>query len=114
MPIVMNPASSTAKPKKQVESLSRELVEHGISALPYHADLDSETRRQNQEAFINGDTRGDGRNNMLLVWGLIKRMCASCYMRVCQRNLNLTIRRLGAPDGMDFRRIASCFLAMAM
>ena len=43
--------------KKQVESLSRELVEHGISALPYHADLDSETRRQNQEAFINGDTR---------------------------------------------------------
>ena len=40
--------------KKQVESLSRELVEHGISALPYHADLDSEIRRQNQEAFING------------------------------------------------------------
>ena len=43
--------------KKQVESLSRELVEHGISALPYHADLDNETRRQNQEAFINGDTQ---------------------------------------------------------
>ena len=43
--------------KKQVESLSRELVEHGISALPYHADLDDETRKQNQEAFINGDTR---------------------------------------------------------
>ncbi len=43
--------------KKQVESLSRELVEHGISARPYHADLDSEVRRQNQEAFINGDTR---------------------------------------------------------
>ena len=43
--------------KKQVESLSRELVEHGISALPYHADLDSETRKQNQEAFTNGDTR---------------------------------------------------------
>ena len=40
--------------KRQVESLSRELVEHGISALPYHADLDSEIRRQNQEAFING------------------------------------------------------------
>ena len=43
--------------KKQVESLSRELVECGISALPYHADLDSETRKQNQETFINGDTR---------------------------------------------------------
>lgn len=43
--------------KKQVESLSRELVEHGISALPYHADLDSVTRKHNQEAFINGDTQ---------------------------------------------------------
>ena len=43
--------------KKQVESLSRELVEYGISALPYHADLDNETRRQNQEAFINGNTQ---------------------------------------------------------
>ena len=43
--------------KKQVESLARELVEHGISALPYHADLDSETRKQNQETFINGDIR---------------------------------------------------------
>ena len=43
--------------KKEVESLSRRLVERGVSALPYHADLDSETRRQNQETFINGDTR---------------------------------------------------------
>ena len=43
--------------KKQVESLCHELVENGILALPYHADLDSETRKQNQEAFINGDTR---------------------------------------------------------
>ena len=43
--------------KRQVESLSHELVERGISARPYHADLDSGTRRQNQEAFINGDTR---------------------------------------------------------
>ena len=43
--------------KRQVESLSHELVEYGISALPYHADLDSETRKQNQEDFINGDTR---------------------------------------------------------
>ena len=43
--------------KKQVESLSSELVKFGISALPYHADLDSEARRQNQEAFIKGTTR---------------------------------------------------------
>ena len=43
--------------REQVESLDRELVEHGISALPYHAGLDSETRKQNQETFINGDTR---------------------------------------------------------
>ncbi|MCY3680224.1 MAG: DNA helicase RecQ [Gemmatimonadetes bacterium] len=43
--------------KKQVESLFRNLVERGIPALPYHADLDSETRKQNQEAFISGDTQ---------------------------------------------------------
>ena len=43
--------------KRQVESLSSGLVEHGILALPYHADLDSETRKQNHEAFINGNTR---------------------------------------------------------
>ena len=43
--------------KKQVESLFRNLVERGISALPYHADLDSETRKQNQDAFINGTPR---------------------------------------------------------
>ena len=43
--------------REQVESLARELVEHGIAALPYHAGLGSEIRKQNQEAFINGDTR---------------------------------------------------------
>ena len=43
--------------KKQVESLCRNLTARRISALPYHADLDSETRKQNQDRFINGDTR---------------------------------------------------------
>ena len=43
--------------KKQVESLCRNLTARRISALPYHADLDSETRKQNQDSFINGDTR---------------------------------------------------------
>lgn len=43
--------------KKQVESVYHNLTAHRISALPYHADLDSETRKQNQEHFINGDTR---------------------------------------------------------
>ena len=43
--------------KKQVESLCRNLTARRISALPYHADLDSETRKQNQDSFINGDIR---------------------------------------------------------
>ena len=43
--------------RKQVEALYQDLVAHGISALPYHAGLDGETRKQNQKAFINGDTR---------------------------------------------------------
>ena len=42
---------------KQVESLHRDLTARRISALPYHADLDDETRKQNQEAFINSDIR---------------------------------------------------------
>ena len=42
---------------KQVESLCRNLTARRISALPYHADLDVETRKQNQDSFINGNTR---------------------------------------------------------
>ena len=40
---------------KQVESLCRNLKARRISVLPYHADLDDETRKQNQETFIKGD-----------------------------------------------------------
>ncbi len=43
--------------RKQVESLYQDLIAHGVSALPYHAGLDSEIRKQNQDAFINGDIR---------------------------------------------------------
>ena len=42
---------------KQVESLHRDLKARRISVLPYHGDLDDETRKQNQDAFIKGDTR---------------------------------------------------------
>ena len=41
--------------RKHVDWLCEELVAHGISALPYRAGLDNETRKQNQEAFINGN-----------------------------------------------------------
>ena len=40
---------------KQVESLYRNLKARRASVLPYHADLDDDTRKQNQEAFIRGD-----------------------------------------------------------
>ena len=43
--------------KKQVESLCRDLTARRISLLPYHADLDDETRKYNQDAFINGNIR---------------------------------------------------------
>ena len=42
---------------KQVESLCRDLTARRISVLPYHGDLDDGIRKQNQEAFINSDTR---------------------------------------------------------
>ena len=57
MSIVMNPVSSTVGRRNRLNHYSRQLVAHGISALPYHADLDSETRKQNQEAFMTGDTQ---------------------------------------------------------
>ncbi|MXV73946.1 DNA helicase RecQ [Candidatus Poribacteria bacterium] len=41
--------------KKQVESLCRNLTARRIPVRPYHADLDNTTRKQNQEAFINGE-----------------------------------------------------------
>ena len=41
--------------KKQVESLCRNLTARRLSVRPYHADLDNATRKQNQEAFINGE-----------------------------------------------------------
>ena len=41
--------------KKQVESLCRNLTARRMSVRPYHADLDNTTRKQNQEAFINGE-----------------------------------------------------------
>ncbi len=42
---------------KQVKSLCRNLTARRISVLPYHANLDDETRKQNQDAFINGNVR---------------------------------------------------------
>ena len=39
--------------RKHVDWLCEKLVACGISALPYHAGLDPETRKTNQEAFIN-------------------------------------------------------------
>ena len=43
--------------KKQLESLYQELVSKGIPALPYHADLDDDVRKRNQQSFINGEVR---------------------------------------------------------
>jgi ATP-dependent DNA helicase RecQ len=41
--------------RKRVEALARYLKDQGISALPYHAGLDAEIRRQHQKCFINED-----------------------------------------------------------
>ncbi len=42
---------------RQVKSLCNKLTARRISVLPYHAELDDETRKQNQEEFINGNVR---------------------------------------------------------
>ncbi len=38
--------------RKKVEEIAESLVVNGIRALPYHAGLDSNTRRQNQDDFL--------------------------------------------------------------
>jgi ATP-dependent DNA helicase RecQ len=43
--------------RKRVDELAQRLQSDGIRALPYHAGLDADTRRDNQEAFIRDDAQ---------------------------------------------------------
>ncbi len=43
--------------RKRVDELAAKLAHDGVRALPYHAGLDAETRRSNQEAFIRDDAQ---------------------------------------------------------
>ncbi|MBL8266052.1 DNA helicase RecQ [Steroidobacter sp.] len=43
--------------RKRVDELALQLQSDGIAAVPYHAGLDAEQRRSNQEAFIRDDAR---------------------------------------------------------
>ncbi|MCB2145423.1 MAG: DNA helicase RecQ [Deltaproteobacteria bacterium] len=41
--------------RKRADTIARWLVEKGVSALPYHAGLDAEERRRNQQRFLMED-----------------------------------------------------------
>jgi ATP-dependent DNA helicase RecQ len=43
--------------RKRVDEVAQQLQADGIQALPYHAGLESDTRRDNQEAFIRDDAQ---------------------------------------------------------
>jgi ATP-dependent DNA helicase RecQ len=43
--------------RKQVDNLTAQLVQAGFSALPYHAGLENDQRKANQEAFIRDDAQ---------------------------------------------------------
>jgi len=43
--------------RRRVDELAAQLLEDGIRVLPYHAGLDGQTRRDNQEAFIRDDAQ---------------------------------------------------------
>lgn len=43
--------------RKRVDELAGKLRADGVSALPYHAGLEAEDRRRNQDAFIRDDAR---------------------------------------------------------
>src|SRR5690606_550355 len=38
--------------RKKVEELNAELLENGINSIPYHAAMDADLRRHNQERFL--------------------------------------------------------------
>jgi ATP-dependent DNA helicase RecQ len=43
--------------RKRVDELTADLKADGLRVLPYHAGLDADTRRENQEAFIRDDVQ---------------------------------------------------------
>ena len=43
--------------RKRVDELAERLQSDGVRALPYHAGLEADTRRENQEAFIRDDAQ---------------------------------------------------------
>jgi ATP-dependent DNA helicase RecQ len=43
--------------RKRVDELAQQLQSDGVRALPYHAGLETNTRRNNQEAFIRDDAQ---------------------------------------------------------
>ena len=43
--------------RRRVDEVTTQLSDDGIRALPYHAGLDAQTRRDNQEAFIRDDAQ---------------------------------------------------------
>ncbi|WP_432800003.1 DNA helicase RecQ [Poriferisphaera sp. WC338] len=43
--------------RNQVDKLAERLSVRGVNALPYHAGMDSETRSENQRAFMSGEAR---------------------------------------------------------
>ncbi len=43
--------------RKQVDELASHLIHKGFSAMPYHAGLEDDQRRRNQEAFIRDDVQ---------------------------------------------------------
>jgi ATP-dependent DNA helicase RecQ len=43
--------------RKRVDEIASDLQAQGVSALPYHAGLDGETRRENQDRYIRDDVQ---------------------------------------------------------
>jgi len=43
--------------RKRVDEIAADLQAEGVSALPYHAGLDAETRRENQDRYIRDDVQ---------------------------------------------------------
>ena len=93
--------------RKRVDELSELLQADGIAALPYHAGLDADVRRRNQEAFIRDEPRSWSRRSRS-AWESTSPTCAGSSTTICRAPWKATTRNPAVPDATVIRPSACC------
>ena len=92
---------------KQVDETTRLLQSRGIRAAAYHAKLDPETRRKNQDDFLYDRVQIMVATNAFGM-GIDKPNVGSSFITICPRIWKVTIRRRAARAATGNRLAAPC------